>query len=165
MRQAVITAADWKQQFLPLQTMVDRAQDTIRLAKEREERALTVARTFDTDAAQFQSELNRVSTGFENDLGDICGLFPGADGRQYPAIPKFAAQSTLEQQRQGMPQSQRGRPKRKTPGRWHRTDRSADRTRSVLRTEECAKALQVTPIDSRSFPARIRRVARCHEQS
>ena len=78
-----------------VQTMIDRANDTVRVAKEKEERALQVSRTFDTDAAQFQSELNRVSTGFENELGDICGLFRGANGRQNPAIPKFASQSTL----------------------------------------------------------------------
>lgn len=76
-----------------VQTMIDRARNTIGLAKEREERALSVSRAFDTDAAQFQSELSRVANGFENDLGDLCGLFEGADGNVYPAIPKFQMQS------------------------------------------------------------------------
>jgi hypothetical protein len=76
-----------------VQTMIDRAQATIQLAKDREERALTVSRTFDTDAAEFQSELSRVANGFENDLGDLCGLFEGNDGNVYPAIPKYASES------------------------------------------------------------------------
>jgi hypothetical protein len=76
-----------------VQTMIDRAKGTIGLAKEREERALSLSRTFDTDAAQFQSELSRVANGFENDLGDLCGLFEGDDGNVYPAIPKYQMQS------------------------------------------------------------------------
>lgn len=76
-----------------VQIMVDRAKGTVALAKEREERALSVSRSFDTDAAQFQSELSRVANGFENELGELCGLFEGNDGNVYPAIPKFASLS------------------------------------------------------------------------
>jgi hypothetical protein len=34
-----------------------------------------------------------VANGFENDLGDLCGLFEGNDGNVYPAIPKYASES------------------------------------------------------------------------
>jgi hypothetical protein len=74
-----------------VQTMLDRAFETARVAKEREDRALASNRAFDTDFAQFQSELSRVGTQFENDLGELCGLFQTGDGRSYPAIPKYAA--------------------------------------------------------------------------
>jgi hypothetical protein len=76
-------------------TLLQRAFETVAVAKEREDRALTLTRGFDTDAAQFQSELNRVANDFENQLGQLCGFFVGSDGRSYPAIPKYAPLTSL----------------------------------------------------------------------
>jgi len=77
--------------------LIDRAFETLRVAKEREERALSSNRAFDVDAAQFQAELARIKQQYESDLGDICGTFEGADGHIYPAIPKYAHLSAVTQ--------------------------------------------------------------------
>ncbi|MCP4502827.1 MAG: hypothetical protein GY822_23045 [Deltaproteobacteria bacterium] len=77
--------------------MIDRAFETLRVAKEREERALASNRAFDVDAAQFQSELARIKQQYETELGDLCGTFDGADGHIYPAIPKYSHLSVFTQ--------------------------------------------------------------------
>lgn len=71
------------------QIMIERANDTMRVAKERDDRALASNRQFDTDAAQFQSELRRVELQYENQLTELCGSFEGVDDAVYPAIPKY----------------------------------------------------------------------------
>ncbi|HEY1097358.1 MAG TPA: hypothetical protein VGF99_00460, partial [Myxococcota bacterium] len=55
--------------------LLDRAFESLQIAKERDERALASNRGFDVDATQFQAELARVSNDFENQLADICGTF------------------------------------------------------------------------------------------
>ncbi|MEO1269157.1 MAG: hypothetical protein AAFX99_13730 [Myxococcota bacterium] len=60
------------------------------VAAQREQVALEQNRSFDTDAAQFQSELTQIRTTYESQLGDICGTFVGDDDRIYPAIEKYA---------------------------------------------------------------------------
>jgi hypothetical protein len=77
--------------------MLDRAQETLQVAKEREERALTSNRAFDVDAAQFQAELARIRIQYDNDLAELCGDFEGQDGHIYPAIPAYAAKSPITQ--------------------------------------------------------------------
>ncbi len=77
------------------QIMIERAADTMRIAKERDDRALASNRQFDTDAAQFQSELRRVELQYENELADLCGTFEGEGDTPYPAIPKYAQDSVL----------------------------------------------------------------------
>ena len=60
------------------------------VAKTREQTALQQTRTYETDEASFQAELTRISRTYENQLGDICGLFTGTDGVTYPAVERFA---------------------------------------------------------------------------
>lgn len=79
----------------PPRQMLDRAQSTLVLAKEREDRAISSNRQFDVDAAQFQSELAKVKENFENDLIRLCGTFEGDDGRIYPAIRKYADKNVV----------------------------------------------------------------------
>jgi len=52
--------------------------------------ALNSDRSFETDAASFQSELVTVRNNYENQLAELCGTMDGDDGRIYPAIPKYA---------------------------------------------------------------------------
>jgi hypothetical protein len=52
--------------------------------------ALNSDRSFETDAASFQSELVNVRNNYENQLAELCGTMDGDDGRIYPAIPKYA---------------------------------------------------------------------------
>ncbi len=60
------------------------------VARTREQRALDSTRTYETDTASFQAELTRISRTYENQLGDICGLFTDANGVVRPAIEQFA---------------------------------------------------------------------------
>lgn len=69
--------------------LLDRAFESLAIAKERDERALGSNRAFDVDATQFQAELSRVSNDFENQLADLCGTFE-ANGQVLPAIAKYA---------------------------------------------------------------------------
>ena len=73
-----------------VRVLVDRAYETLRVAKEREDRALASTRAFDTDAAQFQSELVQIRNRYEDDLADLCGTVTSGDGRVLPAIAKYA---------------------------------------------------------------------------
>ncbi|MBI5493520.1 MAG: hypothetical protein HY904_00750 [Deltaproteobacteria bacterium] len=70
--------------------MYTAAQLKMQTAAEKEGQALQSNRSFETDAAAFQSELTRVRNNYENQLADICGTFQAADGVVYPAIPKYA---------------------------------------------------------------------------
>lgn len=66
-----------------------RAQEKSRVAREREDLALSANRSYETDAQQFQAELSRIRNTYENQLGDLCGTFV-AGGRVYPATRKYA---------------------------------------------------------------------------
>ncbi len=66
-----------------------RVKTKINIGKEREDVALATARTFDTDAAEFQSELVRIRNTYENQLADLCGVFTGTDALVHPAIAKY----------------------------------------------------------------------------
>ena len=59
-------------------------------AAKKESDALNSDRSFETDAASFQSELVNVRNNYENQLAELCGTMEGDDGRIYPAIPKYA---------------------------------------------------------------------------
>ena len=87
-----LDGADFRQSNA-FEALMRRAQQKVEFAREREERALNSAREFDTDTAQFQSELVEIRTTYENQLADICGLFEGDDGAIYPAITRYGEKS------------------------------------------------------------------------
>lgn len=58
-------------------------------ARSAEDAAISGSRSFDTDAAQFQAELVRLTRSYEERLGPTCGFFTGRDGRTYPAIATY----------------------------------------------------------------------------
>lgn len=62
----------------------------LNFAAAKEVSALNSDRSFETDAASFQSELVSVRNNYENQLSELCGTMEGDDGRIYPAIPKYA---------------------------------------------------------------------------
>lgn len=66
------------------------AQQSLARAAEDEEVAINSNRSFETDAAAFQSELAQIRNTYENQLADICGTFEGDDGLVYPAIGRYA---------------------------------------------------------------------------
>ena len=68
---------------------INRAWQRLNIAQQAEDIALQTTRSFDTDAANFQSELIRVENNYEGQLADICGTF-SVEGRVYPAIRKYA---------------------------------------------------------------------------
>ncbi|MBN2361975.1 MAG: hypothetical protein JXR83_21165, partial [Deltaproteobacteria bacterium] len=70
--------------------ILDSAAAKLAVAADKEERALESSRSYETDAAVFQSELVSIRNNYENRLAEICGTFTGDDGRVYPAIPKYA---------------------------------------------------------------------------
>lgn len=63
------------------------------VARNREDKALSQTRTYETDEASFQAELTRISRTYENQLGEICGTFVGKDGLVYPAVTRYAFQN------------------------------------------------------------------------
>ena len=69
--------------------ILTRVRTKLQIAREREDSALSQSREFETNQAQFQSELNQIRINYENQLGDLCGTFE-ASGRIYPAIKKYA---------------------------------------------------------------------------
>lgn len=66
------------------------ARSRLASARTAEDAALSSSRSYETDAAAFQGELVRVRNNYEGQLAQVCGTFTGADGRVYPAIPKYA---------------------------------------------------------------------------
>ncbi|MEO1273231.1 MAG: hypothetical protein AAFX99_34530, partial [Myxococcota bacterium] len=72
---------------------MSRALNKLRVAREREELAISADRSFETDTAQFQSELVRIRNTYENQLAEVCGTFEGEDGRVYPGIARYAERS------------------------------------------------------------------------
>ena len=77
------------------EVILGRAKNKILIAKERENDALNRNRAFETDAEEFQAELVKLRTNYENQLGDVCGTFEGQDGRIYPAIASYADLNTF----------------------------------------------------------------------
>jgi hypothetical protein len=67
-----------------------RAEQKLRVAREREELAIAGDRAFETDAAEFQAELVRIRNTYENQLAELCGTLEGPGGVPYPAIRKYA---------------------------------------------------------------------------
>lgn len=72
-------------------TMSNRAQQSMQLALQREETAISSARSFDTDTIAFQAELVRIRNTYEDQLASICGTMTGTDGHVYPAIARYAS--------------------------------------------------------------------------
>ena len=70
--------------------LLQRTWQRVEIAQAREDAALQSDRAYETDAAQFQSELTRIRTTYESQLGDLCGTFIADDNRVYPAIMKYA---------------------------------------------------------------------------
>jgi hypothetical protein len=70
-----------------------RAWQRINQAKYSEDQAINRSRAFDTEKAQFQSQLVQLKNTYENQLADLCGTFKGDDGKVYPAIPAYADMS------------------------------------------------------------------------
>ncbi|MDR7423218.1 MAG: hypothetical protein QN159_12235, partial [Armatimonadota bacterium] len=70
--------------------ILERAKQRLAVAQEDELRALADNRSYETDAAAFQSELVQIRSTYEKQLGDLCGTFQGSDGRVYPAVPRYA---------------------------------------------------------------------------
>ena len=66
------------------------AQSKLDAARSREITALQQTREFDTNEASFQAELTRITRTYEQQLGDICGIFTAPDGKVYPAVRRHA---------------------------------------------------------------------------
>ena len=66
------------------------AKERLAVAATKEATALASNRSYDTDAAAFQSELARIRNNYENELAQLCGTFQAEDGNIYPAIRKYA---------------------------------------------------------------------------
>jgi hypothetical protein len=77
------------------ENMLLRVDQKLRLARDKEEAAIASDRAFETDAAEFQSELVRLRNTYEGQLREICGSFVGPDGVVYPAIKKYASLSPV----------------------------------------------------------------------
>jgi hypothetical protein len=73
---------------------LSRAYQRLELAKEKELRALADDRSFETNAAEFQSQLATISRDYDGRLGAICGTisanFGGGTNAIYPATLEFA---------------------------------------------------------------------------
>ncbi|HAA54823.1 MAG TPA: hypothetical protein DCE42_08690 [Myxococcales bacterium] len=68
------------------------AKEKMLIARNKEQAALQSKRSFDTNAAQFQAELVRITQNFESQLQEICGGIT-VGNRVFPAIPKYASLS------------------------------------------------------------------------
>lgn len=73
--------------------LLEMTRRKIQIAEEKERRALDDNRSFETDAASFQSELSQIKREYDNQLAQICGTFQGDDGNIYPAVQKYAQYS------------------------------------------------------------------------
>lgn len=70
--------------------ILERAQNKLALAKQREEAAIANNSAYNFDQSAFESELTNIKTTYENQLADLCGTFEGDDGVVYPATQKYA---------------------------------------------------------------------------
>jgi len=66
------------------------AQQRTAVAASKEQTALDSNRSYETEAASFQSELVKLRLNYENQLSDICGTLKDGEGNQYPAIARYA---------------------------------------------------------------------------
>ncbi len=66
------------------------AQQRTAVAAGKEQTALESNRSYETEAASFQSELVKLRINYENQLSEICGTMEGTDGNKYPAIARYA---------------------------------------------------------------------------
>lgn len=66
------------------------AQQSSQIAAGQETAALQGNRSYETDSAQFQSELVKIRTNYEGQLAELCGSFTGSDQRIYPATRAYA---------------------------------------------------------------------------
>jgi hypothetical protein len=76
------------------QTLLATANQLEQTAAAKEDLAISSNRAYETDEASFQAQLVQIRNNYENQLAQICGTFTGDDGQVYPAIRKYAAQST-----------------------------------------------------------------------
>ncbi|MEO1266912.1 MAG: hypothetical protein AAFX99_02375, partial [Myxococcota bacterium] len=83
-----LDAGDFRQSNA-FERVLTRVRTKLQFAREREDTALNSNREFETNQAQFQSELNQIRINYENQLGELCGTFE-SNGRIYPAIEKYA---------------------------------------------------------------------------
>ncbi len=76
------------------EVLINTARTKASFARVREQEALASNRSFQTDEAQFQSELVRIRNTYDNQLAEICGTMESPyDGRIYPAIRAYAEQN------------------------------------------------------------------------
>ncbi len=73
--------------------MLTRAKDKLAIAALKEEAALAQSKSYEVDAAAFQSELSSLRMSYEGRLAELCGTFTGDDGVVYPAVAKYAGMS------------------------------------------------------------------------
>lgn len=79
------------------QKLVVRAWQRLQIASQREQEAIVSNRSYETDAAQFQSELTQIRNTYEAQLGSLCGTFQvdddgdGVGDRVYPATRRYAS--------------------------------------------------------------------------
>ena len=66
------------------------AKQKLTAAQQKENLALQSKRSFDTSAAQFQSELVKIETNYNEQLISLCGALKDGE-RQVPAIPRYAS--------------------------------------------------------------------------
>lgn len=69
------------------------ARVSLDAAAEKEEAALTDARAYAKDEAEFHDNLTSIQLDYEAQLAEICGTFMGDDRAIYPAIPVHAGKS------------------------------------------------------------------------
>jgi hypothetical protein len=65
------------------------AQDSAKVAADKETAALNDTRSYNVSQAQFQETLTGIQVDYESQLSDICGTFV-ASGKVYPAITRYA---------------------------------------------------------------------------
>ena len=70
--------------------ILSRAQQRVETAKYKEDLAIERSTSFQTETADFQSELVKLRNTYEDQIGQVCGTFTGLDGKVYPAIPRYA---------------------------------------------------------------------------
>ena len=75
------------------EVIMARANSKVAVARDRENDALARNKAFENDAEEFQAELVKLRTNYENQLGDVCGTFQGDDGRIYPAVSTYSDMS------------------------------------------------------------------------
>ena len=69
---------------------LDVAEDALQRAAQDEAAALSSTREFDTNQEQFSAELANIQRDAETQLGQLCGVFVGEDGREHPASSDYA---------------------------------------------------------------------------